>query len=147
MYQTLTLLPRGKEQLPVPHLVAGDIGGVSKLSSTATNHTLCEKAHQMAMPKPVYPEPLFSVAVSPKTKADSAKMGPTLTRITEEDPSLSWRFEPGTSETLLLGMGEVHIDLAIRRMETKFGVGVATAVVNVASSPTLVPMLLVPSRR
>ncbi len=123
--------PRGKEQLPVPHLVAGDIGGVTKLSNTGTNHTLCDKAHQMAVPPPVYPEPLFSVAVSPKTKADSAKMGPTLTRITEEDPSLSWRFEPGTSETILSGMGEIHIDLAIRRMEAKFGVGVTIAVPKV----------------
>ena len=124
-------IPRGKEQLPVPHLVAGDIGGVSKLSSTATNHTLCDKSNQMTVPPPVYPEPLFSVAVSPKTKADSAKMGPTLTRITEEDPSLSWRFESGTNETILSGMGEIHIDLAIRRMEAKFGVGVTIAVPKV----------------
>jgi elongation factor G len=123
--------PRGKEQLPVAFLIAGDIGGVTKLSNTATNHTLCDKGNQLAIPRPVYPEPLFSVAVSPKTKADSAKMGPTLTRITEEDPSLSWRFESGTNETILSGGGEVHIDLAIRRMEAKFGVSVTTAVPKV----------------
>ena len=124
-------VPRGKEQLPVQQLAAGDIGGVTKLSSTATNDTLCDRTNPLALPQPIYPEPLFSVAVSPKTKADSAKMGPTLTRITEEDPSLSWRFEPGTNETLLAGMGEVHIDLAVRRMETKFGVGITTAVPRV----------------
>jgi elongation factor G len=123
--------PRGKEQLPTPHVVAGDIGGVAKLAATATNDTLCEKGNQLGLPHPIYPEPLFSVAVSPKTKADSAKMGPALQRITEEDPTLSTRFETGTNETILSGMGEVHIDLAMRRMESKFGVGLATAVPKV----------------
>ena len=58
-------------------------------------------------------------------------MGPALQRITEEDPTLSTRFEIGTNETILSGMGEVHIDLAMRRMESKFGVGLATAVPKV----------------
>lgn len=124
-------VPRGKEQLPAPHFVAGDIGGVAKLAATATNDTLCEKGYQLVLPRPVYPEPLFSVAVSPRTKADSAKMGPALQRITEEDPTLTTRFESGTGEMILSGMGEVHIDLAIRRMESKFGLGLNTAVPKV----------------
>jgi elongation factor G len=124
-------VPRGKEQLPAPYFVAGDIGGVAKLAATATNDTLCEKANQLVLPRPVYPEPLFSVAVSPRTKADSAKMGPALQRITEEDPTLTTRFEAGTGEMILSGMGEVHIDLAIRRMESKFGLGLNTAVPKV----------------
>ena len=124
-------MPRGKEQLPTTQLVAGDIGGVAKLASTSTNDTLCEKANAIALPRPTYPEPLYSVAVTPKTKADSAKMGPALSRATEENPSLSWRSEPGTSETILSGMGEQHIDLAIRRMESKFGVSVITTVPKV----------------
>lgn len=123
--------PRGKEQLPTPQLVAGDIGGVAKLAATATNDTLSEKAHQFVLPRPIYPEPLFAVSVSPKTKADSAKMGPALQRITEEDPTLITRFEIGTGEMILSGMGEVHIDLAIRRMENKFGLGLHTAVPKV----------------
>ena len=123
--------PRGKEQLPTSLVVAGDIGGVAKLAATATNDTLCEKGSQLVLPRPVYPEPLFSVAVSPKTKADSAKMGPALQRTTEEDPTLTTRFESGTNETILSGMGEVHIDLAMRRMESKFGVSLATAVPKV----------------
>jgi elongation factor G len=123
--------PRGKEQLPVPQLVAGDLGGVTKLQVTGTNDTLCDKAHQLALPRPAYPEPLYSVAVSPQTKADSAKMGPTLTRLSEEDPTLHWRFEPGTHQTILSGMGEVHIDLAVRRMQAKFGVGLTTSVPKV----------------
>ena len=92
-------------------LVAGDIGGVTKLANTATNDTLSEKSNSFELPRPVYPEPLYSVAISPKTKADSAKMGPALNRVTEEDPSLSWRQEQGTNETILSGMGEQHIEL------------------------------------
>jgi elongation factor G len=124
-------VPRGKEQLPVTDLAAGDIGGVAKLQSTGTNDTLCDRSNPIILPKPTYPDPLYSVAVSPRTKADSAKMGPALTRVTEEDPTLRWRFEPGTSETIILGMGEVHLDLAIRRMESKFGVGLNTSVPKV----------------
>ena len=124
-------MPRGKEQVPVAELVAGDIGGVAKLSNTGTADTLCDKANPLVLPRPVYPEPLFSVAINPKTKADSAKMGPTLTKVVEEDPTLRWRFEPGTNETILSGMGEVHIDLAVRRMESKFGVGLLTAIPKV----------------
>ncbi len=124
-------IPRGKEQLPVTDLSAGDIGGVAKLSTTGTNDTLCDKAHSLTLPRPTYPDPLYSVAVAPKTKADSAKMGPALTRVTEEDPTLQWRMEPGTAETILMGMGEVHLDLAIRRMESKFGVGLSTSVPKV----------------
>ncbi len=124
-------MPRGKEQLAVTELAAGDIGGVTKLANTATNDTLSEKANAFELPRPVYPEPLYSVAISPKTKADSAKMGPALNRVTEEDPSLSWRQEQGTNETILSGMGEQHIELAVRRMETKFGVGLLTAVPKV----------------
>ncbi len=124
-------VPRGKEQLPATEFVAGDIGGVAKLSSTATNDTLSEKANSFALPRLVYPEPLYSVAVSPRTKADSAKMGPALSRVAEEDPSVSWRFEQGTGETILSGMGEVHLDLAVRRMEAKFGVGLTTTVPKV----------------
>jgi elongation factor G len=77
--------PRGKEQLSTPHVVAGDIGGVAKLAATATNDTLCEKGNQLVLSRPVYPEPLFSVAVSPKTKADSAKMG-VASNASREDP-------------------------------------------------------------
>ena len=123
--------PRGKEQLSATALIAGDIGGVTKLANTGTNDTLSEKASSFELPRPVYPEPLYSVAISPKTKADSAKMGPALNRVTEEDPSLSWRQEQGTNETILSGMGEQHIELAVRRMETKFGVGLLTAVPKV----------------
>ncbi|MGQ9466761.1 MAG: elongation factor G [Anaerolineae bacterium] len=128
---------RGKEQIPVPRLHAGDIGAVAKLSETITGDTLCDRGHVVHIPGTVFPHPIFAVAVRPKSKADQAKMAPTLTRICEEDPTLRWRQEPGTRETILEGMGEAHVEIAIRRMENRFGVGVETATPKVPYRETI----------
>jgi len=114
---------QGKEQLGVERLHAGDIGGVSKLSETLTSDTLCDKEAMLVMRGPVFPAPVYSVAVYPKTKSDTAKMGSTLTRICEEDPTLHVRHEHGTRETILDGMGDAHVDTAVRRIQGRFGVG------------------------
>jgi elongation factor G len=115
-------IPRGKENIPVKVLHAGDIGTVAKLNETVTGDMLCDKAHQLTMPPIEYPSALYQVAVHPKTQADSTKISPTLTRLTEEDMTLSWHNEPATGQTILSGMGDQHIDVAIRRAETKFQV-------------------------
>jgi elongation factor G len=116
-------LPRGKETIAVKNVHAGDLGIVPKLSVTTTGDTLCDKGHPLTLPVPAYPTALYSVAVSPKTQADAAKITPTLTRLCEEDMTLSWHNEPSTLQTILQGMGDQHIDVAIRRAETKFQVG------------------------
>jgi elongation factor G len=116
-------LSRGKETLPVKNVHAGDIGIVPKLSVTVTGDTLCDRGHPLTLPVPAYPTALYSVAVTPKTQADAAKISPTLTRLCEEDMTLSWHNEPSTLQTILQGMGDQHIDVAIRRAETKFQVG------------------------
>lgn len=116
-------LPRGKETLPVKNVHAGDIGIVPKLSVTVTGDTLCDKGHPLTLPVPIFPTALYSVAVTPKTQADAAKISPTLTRLCEEDMTLSWHNEASTLQTILQGMGDQHIDVAIRRAETKFQVG------------------------
>ncbi|MCC6189936.1 MAG: elongation factor G [Anaerolineales bacterium] len=114
---------RGKEQIAAKQLHAGDIGTLAKLTSTATGDTLGDRAHPLLVDAPKYPAALYSVAVSPRTQADSTKMGPALTRLSEEDPTLRWRQEPSTKQTIVEGMGDQHIDVAIRRAESKFGVG------------------------
>lgn len=129
--------PRGEEHHNVDVVVAGDIGAVAKLADTVTADTLCDKALNAMLPRPSYPAPTYAVAVSPKTKADSAKLGPALSRLTEEDPTLRWRQEGSTKQTILEGMGETHIDIAIRRMESKFGVGIETAVPKVPYRETI----------
>ena len=124
-------IPRGKETIPVKVLHSGDIGIVPKLSETVTGDTLCDKTHPVSLPKPVYPGSLFQVAIFPKTQADSTKISPTLTRLCEEDPTLSWRQEMATNQTILQGMGDQHIDVIIRRAETKFQVNLVTSVPKV----------------
>ncbi|MBC7250842.1 MAG: elongation factor G, partial [Anaerolineae bacterium] len=128
---------RGKEQIPVDRVVAGDIGGVAKLGGVSTGDTLCDKDHPLLLPVPEFPAPVFDVAVTPKTKADSAKMGAALTRLCEEDPTLHWRQEPSTRQTILSGMGESHVDIAVRRLESKFGVGVEVSTPKVPYRETV----------
>ncbi len=119
---TLHLL-RGKEQINIKLVHAGDIATVSKLSQTSTSDTLCDKGHPLTLPIPEYPGALYSVAVSPKSQIDSAKLSPTLTRLAEEDMTLSWHQEHSTNQTILQGMGDQHIDVAIRKAEGKFQTG------------------------
>jgi elongation factor G len=111
---------RGKEQLAVKVVHAGDIGTVPKLSVTATGDTLCDRTHPLLLPVPEYPNALYRVAVSPKGQSDTAKLSPTLTRLVDEDKTLSWFQEPATNQTILQGMGDQHIDVAIRKAESKF---------------------------
>ncbi len=118
---------RGKEQIPVSAIKAGDIGVVTKLAATLTGDTLCDKTHILTFTPPVYPAAVTSVAIEPKTAADSAKMGPTLTRLTEEDPTLRWFNDPSTKQTVLEGLGDSHIDVAVRRAKGKFGVELVTS--------------------
>jgi elongation factor G len=128
---------RGKEQISVDQLAVGDVGAVAKLGDTITADTLAPRELHISVVKPPYPSPLYEVAVAPKTQQDSAKMGPALTRLCEQDPTLQWRFEPGTRQTILAGMGDTHIDVAVRNLESKFGVGVDTSVPKVPYRETV----------
>ncbi|MEJ2732673.1 MAG: elongation factor G [Anaerolineae bacterium] len=128
---------RGKEQLPVTRCPAGDIGAVARLSETQTGDTLCDRGTPLRLAPAAYPNPLYAVAVTPKTKADAAKISPTLTRLSEQDPTLTWRQETSTRETILSGMGDTHINVAIRRMDETFGLGLDTAVPRVPYKETI----------
>jgi elongation factor G len=128
---------RGKEQFPVSLLHVGDIGVIAKLGDAGTGDTLCEKSHPLTLSIPEYPNALYSVAVIPKTQADSTKMGAALTRLCEEDQTLSWHQEPSTNQTILEGMGDQHIDVAIRKAEAKFQVGLNTEIPRVPYRETI----------
>lgn len=133
---TLQLL-RGKEQIPAKNLHAGDIGVIAKLGKTETRDTLSEKTAALTVGSPSYPGALYSVAVVPKTQADAAKISSVLTRLSEEDPTLSWHQEASTNQTILQGMGDQHIDVAIRKAEAKFQVGIETEVPQVPYRETI----------
>jgi elongation factor G len=118
-------IARGKETIPVKVFHCGDIGVVPKLSETSTGNTLSDKNHPLTLPLPTYPKALYQVAVFPKTQADSTKISPTLTRLCEEDLTLSWHNDLTTQQTILRGMGDQHIDVAIRRASHKFQVSLS----------------------
>src|SRR5215212_1029875 len=117
---------RGKEQIVTKIVHAGDIASVSKLTATSTGDTFCDKNHPLTIEKPKFPAALYRVAIAPKTQADAAKISPTLTRLCEEDMTLSWQNDPITHETVLQGMGDQHIDVAVHRAQVKFQVGLIT---------------------
>lgn len=130
-------VPRGKEIIQVSTLHSGDIGVCPKLTVTATGNTLCDKGHPIKVRIPEYPNSPFQVAIFPKTQADSTKISPAMTRLCEEDMTLSWHQEKTTHQTILQGMGDQHIDVAIRRAESKFQVGLNTAIPKVPYKETI----------
>jgi len=117
---------RGKEAIGAKVIHAGDIASVSKLTATTTGDTFCEKAHPLTIEKPKFPAALYRVAITPKSQADAAKISPTLAKLCEEDMTLLWNNDPITHETVLQGMGDQHIDVALHRAQAKFQVGLAT---------------------
>ncbi|MBN8583074.1 MAG: elongation factor G [Anaerolineae bacterium] len=117
---------RGKETIGAKVVHAGDIGVVSKLNATSTGDTFCDKGHPLTIAKPAYPAALYRVAIAPKTQADAAKISTVLSRLSEEDMTLIWQNDPATHETVLQGMGDQHIDVAVHRAQAKFQVGILT---------------------
>lgn len=115
---------RGKNQEAISKISAGDMGAVAKLSITATGDTLGIQEKTVKIAPATYPKTLFNVAVLPKTKADVDKLGSSLVRLAEEDPTLNVHRDPDTGETILSGLGETQLEVAAEKMMRKFGVGV-----------------------
>jgi elongation factor G len=128
---------RGKTQEPVSNLVAGDIGAVAKLTTASTGDTLASKERPLTLPGVEFPNPCMSAAVLPKTKADLDKLGSSLARIAEEDPSLRVYRDADTSEMVISGMGEAHLDVVAEKMQRKFGVGILVQVPKIAYKETI----------
>ncbi len=115
---------RGKTQEPVSKIGAGDIGGVAKLSLTSTGHTLGSRDKPLKIAPILFPKPVFSEAVHPKTKADIDKLGTALSRLVEEDLTLKVHREADTNETILSGLGETQLAVAADKIQRKFGVNI-----------------------
>ncbi len=129
---------RGKEQINVDKVIAGDIGVAMKLDHTSTGDTLSsDRAHALILPPITYPNPVYMAALSPRTKTDLDKMGGAMQRLVEEDPTLRVRREVDTGETIMEGMGESHIDVAMRKLQQKFGVNVDSSVPKVPYRETI----------
>lgn len=128
---------RGKEQLTVGRLVAGDIGAVAKLHHTHTFDTLTDRDAAVTLPPVALPQPLYAAALHPESQADGGKIGPSLQRMVEEDPTYRVEVNENTHELTLSGMGEGHIDVAVRQLKDKFGVTVTTTIPKVPYMETI----------
>jgi elongation factor G len=115
---------RGKDATGIKCVHAGDIGIVPKLTETSTTNFLCAKDKVVSIQPPTYPNALYRVAVFPKTQVDSTKINSALSKLCEEDMTLSWHNDHLTLQTILQGMGDQHIDVVIRRAENKLQVGI-----------------------
>ncbi|PIR70693.1 MAG: elongation factor G [Candidatus Niyogibacteria bacterium CG10_big_fil_rev_8_21_14_0_10_42_19] len=101
---------------------AGEIGAIVGLKNTKTGDTLCDPEHPILLEKIDFPEPMVSLRIEPKTKADQEKMGLALKRLSEEDPTFRIKTDPETLETIISGMGELHLDIIVDRMRREFKV-------------------------
>jgi elongation factor G len=106
----------------IEEVYAGDIGAVVGLKDTYTGDTLCDPAHPILLENISFPEPVIEVKIEPRTKADQDKMGIALQRLAEEDPTFRVKTDPESGETLIAGMGELHLDVIVDRMIREFKV-------------------------
>jgi len=127
---------RGKEQFPVKRLQAGDIGVVAKLTNTKTGDTFVDSDASLRITAPDFPAPLYMLAVKPRSQADSAKMGPTLSNLCDADPTLRWRQDADTRQTVLEGMGQIHLEVTLKRAEA-LGVNIDTDMPKVPYRETI----------
>jgi elongation factor G len=121
----------------VEEILTGDIVAVVGLKDTTTGHTLCEVNRPIVLESMDFPEPVIFVAVEPKTKADQEKMGMALAKLTEEDPTFTVRSDEETNQTIIGGMGELHLDIIIDRMKREFSVEANIGAPQVAYKETI----------
>lgn len=128
---------RGKEHLNTESIGAGDIGAVAKLSTVMTGDTLSDQSKPIVVDGIDFPGASYSASVHPKSKTDLDKMGPALQRLVEEDPTLRLSRDPNTGETILSGLGEPHVQIALDRMTRRFGVNVELGLPRVPYRETI----------
>lgn len=121
----------------IDEIPAGNIGAVIGLKNTKTGETLCDESKQIVLERMVFPEPVISVSVEPKTKADQEKMGLALSKLAEEDPTFRVSSNPETGETIMAGMGELHLDILVDRMKREFKVEANVGAPQVAYRETI----------
>ena len=118
----LLLHANKREEKNIAH--AGEIAAIVGLKETFTGDTLCDKSHPIILEKPRFPEPVVSIAIEPRNKDEANKLALALKRLEEEDPTFRVRFEEETGQTLISGMGELHLEVLTTRLIREFKVGI-----------------------
>ncbi len=116
------LLMHANEREEIKEVFAGDIAAAVGLKEATTGDTLCDPAKEIILERMIFPEPVIHVAVEPKTKVDQEKMGLALNRLAQEDPSFRVRTDEESGQTIISGMGELHLEILVDRMKREFGV-------------------------
>jgi len=127
-------------------IYCGDIAAVVGLKKANTGDTLCDKKHPIILETMMFPEPVISVAIEPKTKADQEKLAIALEKLAEEDPTFQIRVDQETGQTLISGMGELHLEILTDRMLREFKVGANVGTPQVAYRETLAGPVVVETR-
>ncbi len=117
---------------------AGDIAAIVGLKNTTTGDTLTDPANPMILERIIFPEPVIGIRIEPKTKADQEKMGTALHRLADEDPTFRVAGDPDTGETIISGMGELHLEIIVDRMKREFGVEASVGRPQVAYKETII---------
>lgn len=131
------LFVRGKKQFDADYIKAGDIGAVTKLANTRTGDILCDPQNEYHAMDNEFPAPTMEMAIRPKNKGDEAKISSALRRIMEEDCTVSYRQDAETSQQLIKGLGEQHLDVVLAKMKGKFGVEAELSKPRVAYRETI----------
>jgi elongation factor G len=120
------------KQNPIPNIAAGDIGAVVGFKDIKTGDTLCDEKHPIVLESMNFPEPVIGLAIEPKTQADVDKLGIGLGKLAEEDPTFQVKTDQETGQTVISGMGELHLDILIDRLKREFKVEVNQGAPQVA---------------
>ncbi|AMW31910.1 translation elongation factor 2 (EF-2/EF-G) [Fervidobacterium changbaicum] len=128
---------KGKETYEVEEASCGDVVVLPKLKESAVRDTLTHKDRKLAIIPPVYPEPMISKSVNPKSKSDIDKISNGLSRLADSDPTFAWEFDPETSETVISGIGGMHLDVMVERLKNIFGVDVEVGKPKIAYRETV----------
>ncbi|MDD2913021.1 MAG: elongation factor G [Candidatus Pacebacteria bacterium] len=125
------------EREEVKEVFAGDIAAAVGLKNTRTGDTICDESDPILLENIVFPDPVISIRIEPKTKADQEKMGMALKRLSDEDPTFKIKSDQETGDTLISGMGELHLDIIVDRMRREFNVDCAVSKPQVAYKETI----------
>lgn len=131
------LLMHANQREEITESFAGEIVAIVGLKDTGTGDTLCDATHPINLEKITFPDPVISLAIEPKTKADQEKMGQALQRLTEEDPTFKVKSNLETGQTIIWGMGELHLDVLVDRMKREFHVFANVGAPQVAYKETI----------
>jgi len=131
------LLMHADKREEISEAYAGEIVAAIGLTKTSTGDTLCDASHPIILESIKFPEPVISLAIEPKTKSDQEKLGNALNRLSEEDPTFKIKVNHETGQTIISGMGELHLEVLTERMRREFGVDASTGAPQVAYKETI----------